>query len=94
MKKTNKPLFSNGTEWTMWIGHNCERCVKNSSIEAMTFRCSIQRDIIFQAAGVLEEVNIRSYEATQRNNCPYICTERKKRAKKQVDNDKCLFDDV
>lgn len=89
MKTTCEPMFSNGNEHLSWTTRNCDRCVKQSHyIEKTdsytTFKCSIDRDINGQIIG-LHEVNIKSFEATQQKDCPYIQTERKlpKRKKKQ-----------
>jgi hypothetical protein len=88
MKKTEEPLFSNGTEFTCWIYRNCERCVKQShfidDIKGWSnFRCSIDRDIQLQLAGY-DEVNKRSLETVQNNICPYIQTKWKRITKKRL----------
>lgn len=83
MKTTDKPLFSNGTEFMLWTSNNCDKCVKQSTYNEKkdtysSFRCSIDRDIQLQQAG-LNEVNLRSYETTKLKDCPYLQTEIKKK---------------
>jgi hypothetical protein len=53
MKTTDKPLFSNGTEFTLWQYRNCDNCVKQSRYNEKNdtysqFRCTIDRDISMQ----------------------------------------------
>lgn len=86
------PLFSNGTEFMLWQGRNCEQCVKavfyNEKKDFYPkYRCAIQRDI--------EEACIgdgtgrqRVWEATHAGFCPYLKTERT--ARKRKSNDKSL----
>jgi hypothetical protein len=76
MKTTIEPLFSNGTAHMSWIAMNCDRCIKQSTYNPKTdeytaFRCSIDRDIQMQAAG-LREVNVRSLEVVKNKHCPNI----------------------
>lgn len=77
-KTTQKPMFSNGTEFSTWIEANCAHCRKfNSNAlpsredQTSTYKCAIQRDIEMQYLG-LSEVYQRSYDATQQDKCPYI----------------------
>lgn len=81
MKTTTENMFSNSTEHAQWVSRNCDRCIKQSRYNEKTdecgqFRCSIDRDISAQAAG-LSEVSIRSYQAVRYPDCPYIQTTRK-----------------
>jgi len=90
MKITDKPLFSNGTEFTSWQHRNCDNCVKQSRYNEKNdtysrFRCTIDRDISMQQVG-LQEVNVKSWEATQLKDCPYIQTERKIGKKRKIKN--------
>lgn len=94
MKTTDKPLFSNGTEFTSWTFRNCDKCVKQSHYNEKTdtysaFRCSIDRDISMQQVG-LNEVNLKSWETTQLKDCPYIQTERKVTKKRAIKNQTIL----
>lgn len=90
MKTTDKPLFSNGTEFTSWTFRNCDNCVKQSHYNEKNdtysqFRCSIDRDISMQQVG-LNEVNLKSWETTQLKDCPYIQTVRKVGKKRVIKN--------
>ncbi len=81
MKTTTDPMFSNGTEFTSWTFRNCDKCVKQSHYNEKkdtysAFKCSIDRDMSMQAAGLIE-VNIKSFETVKNKDCPYIQTERK-----------------
>lgn len=87
MKTTIDPMFSNGTEMMNWQHKNCCHCVKMSTYnekngEFTKFRCSIDKDIQAQAAG-LSEVSLRSYQVVQKPICAFIQTERKKTHKKR-----------
>lgn len=99
MRTTNKPMFCNGTEFLDWYSVNCERCIKATWWNPKTnsypiFRCSIQRDIEMQAAGI-DKVSLRSYNATRNIDCPYRKTERKvyirRKKSKKDENQKSLF---
>lgn len=51
MKKYKYPVYSNGTEFDMWVSRNCDRCVKASRYNENTdtytkFRCAVNREII------------------------------------------------
>ena len=87
MKTTTEPLFSNGTEMMWFQDRNCSRCVKASVYNPKTdeytaFKCTIDRDIQMQAAG-LYEVNQQSYDICHAGICPKIQTEYKKVFKKR-----------
>lgn len=89
MKKETKKytLFANGTEFMIWQGNNCERCIKAVFYNEKrgtfpSYRCAIQREI--ELAAVTDGCGTqRAYDATQRNICPYRQTERK--VNKQID---------
>ena len=88
MKTTTDPMFSNGSEFSGWQYHNCDRCQKSSKYNPKTdsysqYRCSIQRDIDAQVIGCMD-VSIRSYKVTQLSECQHIQTERKLVKKKRV----------
>jgi hypothetical protein len=90
MKKTNKSLFSNGTEFTSWTFRNCDNCVKQSHYNEKkdtysAFKCSIDRDISMQQI-FDDPVNLKSWETTQLRDCPYIQTERKVSKKRIIKN--------
>lgn len=81
MKTTVSPCFSNGTEFMMWQDRNCCNCVKavwynEKKDHYPQYRCSIQRDIEGQAAG-LYEINQKSYDVTRNAICPNLSTQRK-----------------
>lgn len=89
MLKTTKRCFSNGTEYMWWIGENCNKCWKSWYISynkrgeliQRKCRCSINRDIEDQA-GWGEEINIKSWEVTQKSQCPYREEKRKPQKRK------------
>jgi len=88
MKTTTEPLFSNGTEMMIWQDRNCVRCINASHLNEKTgdytaFRCSIDRDIQAQSAG-LDEVNVKSYEAVRQAECQYMQTERKTPKRRKI----------
>lgn len=81
MNKTTNPCFSNGSEAAMWIDRNCDRCVKSARLkvnnvshisEYTKSRCKIWDEIGEQWLGYGNEpVSLRTYDATQRLDCPY-----------------------
>lgn len=85
MKTTTNPLFSNGTEWMDWLYINCDRCWKQSHEkkdgEYTAIRCSIEADILAQAAGV-NEIRQRSYDIVNSGKCPFRQAEKPKYARK------------
>lgn len=97
MKKSQYPVFSNGTEFDSWMARNCERCVKsskyNENADTYTkYRCAINREIIeaYLDDGRASE---RTYNACQNAYCPYIQTERKRYPKKpKFNNQPNLFE--
>jgi len=87
MKTTDLPLFSNGTELMWFQDRNCSKCIKAAAYNPRTekytsFKCTIDRDIHLQAAG-LYEVNQQSYDICHLGICHNIQTERKKVVKKR-----------
>lgn len=88
-KKIAKPLFSNGTEFMMWVAQNCERCIKapkphDNGRWYSKSHCAIYDEITRQYVGYGNEpVSQRVINAT-RGICPYLRTEwpKKKRNKK------------
>ncbi len=90
MKKTNKALFSNGTEFTSWTFRNCDNCVKQSHYNKKkdtysAYKCTIDRDIALQQV-FDEPINLKSWETTQLKDCPYIQTEYKSKKKRPIKN--------
>ena len=80
------PLFSNGTEFMWWQSRNCEQCVKavwyNEKRDFYPkYRCMVQKHIE-EAAASDGMGNKRDYKCTSKRDCPYKCTERKRRVKK------------
>jgi hypothetical protein len=91
MKRIEQQLFSNGSEHCSWISYNCEKCVKFSRYNEKKdtysqFRCSIDKDIQMQAAGIVEAVNVKSAEAVELAICPYLETERKVKVHRPIKN--------
>ena len=73
MKKTDKPPFSNGTEFMVWEEHNCDQCIKASRYNEKTdtyskVRCAVQQGIIDSMMGL--PIPQRSYDALQEWDCP------------------------
>lgn len=79
--KTSRPCFSSGSEAEWWIDRNCDRCVKSARLkvnnvshisEYTKSRCKIWDEIGEQWLGYGNEpVSLRTYDATQRLDCPY-----------------------
>lgn len=87
---TTEHCFSNGTKFLYWQNNNCAQCVKATwyneiKNEFPKYRCSIQRDIEAQSAG-LHEINQRSYEVAKQDECPFKKTERKIQKKRKIKN--------
>ena len=99
MKKIKYPLFSNGTEFTMWDENNCTRCVKAARIvgdeikgHVTKCRCAIQREIA-DAYLSDEPVSQRTYDIVQSGNCPHIQLHWKQYPRKpKFDNQPKLFE--
>ena len=83
-------LFSNGTEYMIWMSHNCEKCVKAVFYDEKKdyypkYRCAVQKHI--EKAAVTDgRGNKRDYEATHSCDCPYKVSERKPRKVKKDKN--------
>ena len=97
MKNQKKfPLFSNGTEFMLWQGRNCDRCIKavfyNEKKDIYPkYKCRVQEhiDIACITDGMGSE---RDYKATHSYICPYIKTEKpRKKPRKNNDNELTLF---
>lgn len=99
MEKENKTyqLFSNGTEYMLWVERNCDRCVKavfpNEKTDKIPkYRCAVQRniDMALFADGCGDK---RTHDAVRYSVCPYLQTERKtyKRKEKIDENQLNLF---
>ena len=97
MKKYKYPVFSNGTEFMVWEGENCDRCVKASRYNENTdtytkFRCKVQEEIIMACLddGRASE---RTYKICQERFCKFLQTERKQYPRKpKFDNQPKLFE--
>lgn len=95
MKRVEQQLFSNGSEHCSWTEYNCVKCVKFSRYNEKKdtysqFRCSIDKDIQMQAAGIVEDVNVKSAEAVKLAVCPYLETKRKVKKKRVIKNQTML----
>lgn len=74
-EKTNKPCFSNGSEFDQWLQRNCYGCKKDISRQEVwkVFHCSIQSDMMKQCMGYgNEEIRLASWEAAQHLRCPRL----------------------
>lgn len=97
MKKSEYPVFSNGTEFDLWMADNCDRCVKASRYNAKTekytkFRCAVNKEIIM---AYLDDgrASQRTYDICQKRDCPNIQNERKVYVKRpKDDNQPKLFE--
>lgn len=90
MKTTTENCFSKGTECMNWISKNCANCYKqskyNSKKEEYTkFICKIDEEINGQMAG-LYEISQRTYDVTQKADCPYKQVARPKMVRKHKTN--------
>ena len=100
-KRTDYPTFSNGTEGMIWMGRNCDRCIKaeHPIIKfkvlvgyANKGRCRVNQEILDSmfSNGVTKRVN-RIIHAPV---CPFIKTEWPRRGKGDKDkNYPKLFED-
>lgn len=80
-KKAKYTVFSNGTEFMLWEGRNCNQCIKSSRYKPETdtytkYRCSVQREI-HEAYMDDGRASQRVYEICQQADCPLKKTERK-----------------
>lgn len=88
MKKTNKPCFSNGTEFMVWQDENCLQCKKatwyNERLKRYPqYRCAVQKQLEGQSIGI-EEVSQRTYDAAQERRCPFFKSKIEEGAKEEV----------
>lgn len=88
MKKTNKPCFSNGTEFMVWQDENCLQCKKatwyNERLKRYPqYRCSVQKQLEGQSIGI-EEVSQRTYDAAQERRCPFFKSKVEEKPKAEV----------
>lgn len=87
------PLFSNGTEFTLWTARNCDLCVKASRYNEKTdtytkYRCAIQRDI--DLAYINDGMGSkRVHDAVKLARCPYF--KDKKDRSKQVKRHRNIY---
>jgi len=85
-KTTIVPLFSNGTEFTLWMERNCARCYKAPHLprhdgndyydNGATFTkcyCAVHRDIDRQVIGKME-ISRRSADIVANYSCPIART--------------------
>jgi hypothetical protein len=83
-------LFSNGTEFMVWLSRNCDKCVKAVFYDEKKdyypkYRCAVQKHI--EEAAITDGCgNKRDYEATHSLDCPYKISERKPKKKKKDPN--------
>lgn len=93
MKKVNKLCFSNGSEFSSWVSHNCDHCIKSAKERKDgTFtksHCKIDEEVGLQYI-TGEEVSSRTYDTTQKWDCPYKNEHRKRYITKKKDTDKSL----
>lgn len=88
MKKTNKPCFSNGTEFMVWQDENCLQCKKatwyNERLKRYPqYRCAVQKQLEGQSIGI-DEVSQRTYDAAQQPRCPFFKSKVKEKPKEDV----------
>ena len=88
MKKTNKPCFSNGTEFMVWQDENCLQCKKatwyNERLKRYPqYRCAVQKQLEGQSIGI-EEVSQRTYDAAQERRCPFFKSKVEEKQKEKI----------
>lgn len=88
MKKTNKPCFSNGTEFMIWKDENCLQCKKatwyNERLKRYPqYRCAVQKQLEGQSIGI-DEVSQRTYDAAQQPRCPFFKSKVEEKPKEEV----------
>lgn len=96
MKRIETKLFSNGTDFMVWVDRNCQNCVKHSRYNEKKdtysrFVCSIDADIQMQAASIVEDANLKSVNATKMDICQYLKTERKVKIHRPIKNQLTIF---
>lgn len=75
--KTSRPCFSSGSEAGWWMDRNCDYCIKASrlkdnGVDYTKSRCKIQDEIFTQWMGRGDElISQRTYDVTQKADCPY-----------------------
>lgn len=72
MKTTEKPLFSNSSDFMSWTARNCDRCYKHVEPDddsPIGWRCAIDADIQGQVCGLME-INQRSFDIVRGGDCP------------------------
>lgn len=99
-KKTDYPTFSNGTEGMIWMGRNCDRCIKAEKpvIKYKVLvgyvnkgRCRVNKEILdsMLTGGVTKRVS----RIIKGLNCPFLKTDWPKRNPAKKDGDPKLFED-
>lgn len=100
-KRTDYPTFSNGTEGMVWMGLNCDRCIKAEhpiiKFKVLTGyankgRCKVNQEILdsMLTGGVSKRVN----KIIEGSRCPFLKTEWPRRSKRcKTDTDPKLFED-
>lgn len=97
-KRTDYPTFSNGTESMLWLGRNCDVCVKaeHPIVEhkilkgyANKGRCKVNKEILDSM--LTDGVTKRVHKIITMPECPFRKTEWGKR-KKKIDNEPKLFE--
>ena len=100
-KRTDYPTFSNGTEGMMWMGRNCDRCIK-AEHPIIKYKvivgyankglCRVNKEILdsMLSGGVTKRVN----RIINGPVCPFLKTEWPRRGKRaRQDSEPKLFDD-
>ena len=99
-KRTDYHTFSSGTESEVWMGYNCDRCIKAEHPivkhkmlvgYANKGRCRVNQEILdsMLTGGVSRRVN----KIINSSLCPFIRTEWPKHKRYKRDTDPRLFDD-
>ena len=92
MATTTRPCFSNGSEAEWWMDRNCDHCIKawrlkSNGIDYTKSRCKIQDEILTQWMGYGDEpINQRTYDVTQKADCPNKMEHYQKRKPKKYKN--------
>ena len=92
MATTTRPCFSNGSEAEWWMDRNCDHCIKawrlkSNGIDYTKSRCKIQDEILTQWMGRGDEpINQRTYDVTQKADCPNKMEHYQKRKPKKYKN--------
>ncbi len=87
-KRKDYPTFSNGTDWMIWMGINCDHCIKAERPVikckmlvgyANRGRCKVNKEILDSmiSGGVSKRVN----KIINDTICPFIKTEWPRRGK-------------